>query len=50
MIELGNDKYADLNKNKEFEENFKISVLLSLLENKQITKSQFEFCKKEINK
>ena len=51
MIELGPEpQRIDPQKNQDFIENFQTAILLSLLENKQLTKWQFDICVDELQK
>ena len=51
MIELEPEPQSiEPEKNQDFIENFQTAILLSLLENKQLTKWQFDFCLGELQK
>lgn len=51
MIELElEERNGDLRNNKAFIVNFQTGILLSLLENKQLTKWQFDLCMEELQK
>lgn len=48
MADSNKIKNIDIKEHKEFKDNFKVSILLSLLESSLITKQQFDYCAKEI--
>jgi len=51
MIELEQEKEKEEKDNfQEFYNNFQTAILLSLLENNQLTKWQFDFCVDELQK